>query len=160
MSRIQLSTTINAPRERVFDLARSIDLHVSGFESHHHSAVGGVARGLIGVGEQVEWRGKAFGLWWKHRSEITIYDGPQRFRDSMVNGAFKSYEHDHYFAINGGATIMRDVVCFEAPAGPIGKIVDRLLLDRYLYRLIVQRAETIRETAESDRWKQYIPAQA
>src|SRR4051812_40757563 len=32
MSRIEISSFINAPQERVFDLARSIDLHVSGFE--------------------------------------------------------------------------------------------------------------------------------
>jgi ligand-binding SRPBCC domain-containing protein len=154
MSRIQLSTTINAPRERVFDLARSIDLHVSGLEDRYHYAVGGVTNGLIGAGEQVEWRGKAFGFWWQHQSKIVTFDRPRHFRDSMVVGAFKSYEHDHYFEMNGGVTIMRDVVCFEAPAGPIGKLVDRLLLHRHLYRLIAQRAETIRDTAESDRWKQ------
>ena len=159
MSRIEISSFINAPQERVFDLARSIDLHVSGFETGHHYAIGGVTKVLIGAGEQVEWRGKAFGLWWKHRSEIVIYDRPVHFRDTMIQGAFKRYNHDHYFEGHNGGTRMRDVVEFEAPAGPVGKIVDRMLIHGYLYRLILQRSETIRAAAESDLWKQYIPHQ-
>jgi hypothetical protein len=52
---------------------------------------------------------------------------------------------------------MRDVVRFEAPASPIGKVIDRLLIHNHFERLILQRAESIRKAAESDLWKQFIP---
>jgi ligand-binding SRPBCC domain-containing protein len=88
-----------------------------------------------------------------------VYDRPVHFRDTMVQGVFKRYNHDHYFEEHNGGTRMRDVVEFEAPAGPVGKIVDRMLIYGYFYRLILQRSETIRAAAESDLWKQYIPYQ-
>ena len=159
MSRIEISTAVNAPQDRVFDLARSIDLHLSGFESGHHYAISGVTRGLIGAGERVEWKGKAFGLWWKHRSEIVVYDRPRHFRDTMIQGAFHTYNHDHYFERHETGTKMRDVVEFEAPAGLVGKIADRLLVRTFLHKLIIQRAESIRQAAESDLWKQFLSIQ-
>ena len=51
---------------------------------------------------------------------------------------------------------MHDVVTFEAPAGVAGKLVDRLLLRKYMYDLVSHRAGTIRQAAESDLWKQYL----
>ena len=45
-----------APRERVFDLARSIDLHQRSTERTREQAVGGRTSGLIGVDESVTWR--------------------------------------------------------------------------------------------------------
>jgi ligand-binding SRPBCC domain-containing protein len=157
MSRFEFKTFVKAPRDRVFDLARSIDLHLSGFEVGHHYAIGGVTHGLIGAGEQVQWRGKAFGIWWKHRSEIVVFDRPRHFRDTMIRGAFKKYNHDHYFETQGNGTEMKDVVEFEAPAGAIGRLLDRMLIYQYLYQLIVQRSESIRGAAESDLWKKFIP---
>ncbi len=157
MSRFEFKTFVKAPQDRVFDLARSIDLHLSGFESGRHYVIGGVTHGLIGPGEQVQWRGKAFGIWWKHRSEIVVYDRPRHFCDTMVAGAFKKYRHDHYFETQGNGTEMKDVVEFEAPAGPIGTLVEHALIHGYLYRLIAQRSESIRSAAESDLWKKFIP---
>lgn len=43
---IKLSTVIRTPRERVFDLARSIDAHQDSTGSTEERAVAGVARGL------------------------------------------------------------------------------------------------------------------
>jgi ligand-binding SRPBCC domain-containing protein len=142
--------------ERVFDLARSIDLHVSGFQAGHHFAIGGITKGLIGAGEEVEWKGKAFGIWWKHHSQIVAYNRPFHFRDSMKQGAFRHYDHDHFFESVENGTIMRDIVHFEAPAGLLGRWLDSLLLQKYMSDLIARRSESIRSAAESDLWKRYL----
>ena len=46
------------PRERLFDLARSIDAHLDSQQSSGERAVGGVTSGLIGEGQQVTWRAR------------------------------------------------------------------------------------------------------
>ena len=46
MPLIQLETKIEAPQERVFDLARSIDAHMASTESTHEKGTGNLGRGV------------------------------------------------------------------------------------------------------------------
>jgi hypothetical protein len=55
MSLIELSTLIGAPRQRVFDLARSIDAHQDSTAGTHERAIAGVTKGLIGANDEVTW---------------------------------------------------------------------------------------------------------
>lgn len=41
--------------------------------------------------------------------------------------------------------------------GPLGNLSERLLLAGYLERFIAKRGETVKQVAESDAWKQYLP---
>jgi membrane protein YdbS with pleckstrin-like domain len=52
MVRIELTETIAAPIERVFDLARSIDLHVKTAGRTQEQAIEGRTSGLIGLARQ------------------------------------------------------------------------------------------------------------
>jgi len=45
-----------------------------------------------------------------------------------VRGAFAAMVHDHHFAAADGGTEMRDVFRFSAPAGPLGRLGERLVL--------------------------------
>ena len=56
--RVFLTTHINAPVERVFDLARSITLHQESMRHTDEKAVGGVTEGLIQLGQTVTWQAK------------------------------------------------------------------------------------------------------
>jgi hypothetical protein len=51
MTRIVLLTSIAAPIERCFDLARSIDLHMASTNWSGERAIAGVTSGLIGAGQ-------------------------------------------------------------------------------------------------------------
>ena len=53
---IILTLPIAAPIDVVFDLARSIDLHVQSTAQTNERAVAGRTSGLIGLGEEVTWR--------------------------------------------------------------------------------------------------------
>ena len=59
---IELSTLIRAPRERVFDLARSIDAHRHTTGGTEERAVAGVTSGLIAMDDEVTWEARHFGV--------------------------------------------------------------------------------------------------
>ncbi len=62
MAILKLSTLIAAPRERVFDLARSIDAHQKSTGRTRERAIAGVTTGLIGLNEEVTWEAFHFGI--------------------------------------------------------------------------------------------------
>jgi ligand-binding SRPBCC domain-containing protein len=132
-------TESTLPQERLFDLARSIDAHMDSQKGARERAVGGVTSGLIGEGEEVTWRARHFGLPITMTSRVTALEFPVRFVDEQVKGPFKSFRHVHEFEATPGGTVMTDRVRFTAPFGPLGRLVERLVLGRYLERLIVDR---------------------
>lgn len=155
MIQIDLSTSIAAPIERCFDLARSIDLELDSTEGDQQ-AVAGVRSGLIGQGQEVTWRGRHFGIVIRHTSRITAYDFPRYFQDSMLKGIFQSYCHDHYFEAIQGLTVMKDVVRFAAPCGLLGRVIECLLLERHMRRLLHGRNLYIKRAAESALYRKYL----
>ncbi len=156
MPTIELATAIAAPIERVFDLARSIDLHTNSTSSTGERAIAGVTSGLIGPGQEVTWRARHFGVWQSLTVRVTVFERPTHFADAMLRGAFRSMEHHHYFEQSGSGTTMRDVFSFQSPLGILGRIADFLFLTRYMKSFLIERNRVIKATAESDDWNQYI----
>jgi hypothetical protein len=70
MAVIHLRTEINAPIERVFGLARSIDAHQASASSTHERAGAGLVSGLIGDGDEVTWEAKHLGI--KQRLRVLL----------------------------------------------------------------------------------------
>ncbi len=153
---IELITVIGAPIERVFDLARSIDLHTASTLGTGERAVSGVTSGLIGRGQEVTWRARHFGVWQHLTSRITAFERPIHFTDEMVRGAFRRMEHQHLFEATSEGSTMRDIFEFSSPLGILGRIADRLVLQRYLRSFLIERNRIIRETAESEAWRKYL----
>ncbi len=156
MTRIELVTSIKAPAERCFDLARSIDLHMASTSGTGEQAIAGITSGLIGPDQEVTWRGRHFGFMMSHTSRITAYDRPKYFQDCMVRGRFRSFCHDHFFEAQDAATLMKDVMQFESPFGLLGSLVEVVLLKPHMFRLFIQRNNHIRQVAESDEWQRYL----
>src|ERR1700761_416585 len=122
MPTIYLKTKIHAPAAVCFDLARSIDLHLESTRQTGERAIAGKTSGLIELGETVTWRAKHFGIWQNLTSKITEFDRPYIFVDEMVDGAFRSFRHEHHFSVKGDITSMHDVFVFESPLGILGKV--------------------------------------
>ena len=112
-------------------------------------AVDGVTEGRIELGERVTWRARHFGWTFEMTSRITEMTRPTRFSDEQVAGPFKYWRHAHLFEPVADGTRMIDRIDYEAPLGPLGRIFDRLLLNRYLTNLIAQRNDFIKLSAES-----------
>jgi ligand-binding SRPBCC domain-containing protein len=156
MSVITLSTRIAAPPERVFDLARSIDAHQQSAKGTRERAVAGVTHGLVGMGDEVTWEARHFGVRQRLSVKVTAFDRPRRFQDVMISGAFKRMQHDHEFIAEPPGTLMVDRFEFESPLGFIGRIFDKLILAAYMKRFLTRRNQVLKNLAESDQWKKFI----
>lgn len=157
MPRITLTTHIRAPIDRVFDLSRSIDLHAVSTAHTGEKAVAGVTRGLINLNEEVTWRAKHFGVWQRLTSRITAFDRPTHFRDSQVRGAFRRFDHDHFFrTLDDGTTELRDVFDFDAPLGFLGQLANWLFLTRYMTAFLATRNRAIKAAAEGESWRDFL----
>jgi len=153
---IEIEIEVTAPIERVFDLARCIDLHEETMSKSNEKAVGGVTEGLIKLGETVTWQATHFGVRQKLTSEITLYERPFHFRDEMVKGAFKRFAHDHFFEQTGEKVLMKDVFDYASPLWIFGKIADALFLESYMRNLLTERNLLIKKTAESEDWRRFL----
>ena len=145
---LTILTTIRATPERCFDASRDLDLHLQSMGHTGERAVAGKTSGLIGMGEQVTWEGRHFGIRQRFTSRITRYERPRYFQDSMVKGAFRSFVHDHYFEPLPDGTVMKDVLTFRSPLGPLGALIDRLVMTGYLTRMLTLRNDVLKGALE------------
>jgi hypothetical protein len=157
--RLEEITIVQAPIERCFDLARSVEVHLAGNVHCGETAVAaaGVTSGLIGRGQSVTWRAKHFGFWHELTSEITALERPAWFQDAMVCGIFQWMKHDHFFrSLSAGETEMKDVFCFAAPLPVLGRIAEVTFLGRYMKALLGERNAALKRIAESEEWRRYL----
>jgi ligand-binding SRPBCC domain-containing protein len=146
---IRIETMISAPVERCFDLARDIAFHTRSLAETGERAVAGRITGLIGLGESVTWEARHLGIRQRFTAQVTAFDPPWHFRDSMTSGAFHSFVHDHRFESRDGETVMTDEVSFRSPLGLVGALVDYVFLAGYLRRLLEGRCRAIKQEAET-----------
>ena len=153
MSHIHLTTFIKAPIERVFDLSRSITLHKVSTSKTDEKAIAGVTSGLISKDETVTWQAKHLFKTRQFTSKITEMQSPLLFIDEMIKGDFKNFRHQHHFKKVENGTIMIDLVDFESPYAALGKIVNSVFLKKYIEAFLVKRNTTLKEYAETGKWK-------
>lgn len=151
------SLFILAPPDRVFDLSRSIEVHIASTASTGERAVGGVTSGLLELGDQVSWEARHLGIRQRLTSRITAFDRPSSFTDSMVSGAFARFDHHHRFRARDSGTLVEDVFDYTSPLGALGRLADAIFLERYMARFLRIRLHAIKAVAESDDWHRFLP---
>lgn len=153
MPKIHLTSFIEAPIERVFNLSRSINLHQISTAFTNEKAINGTMNGLINKNETVTWQAKHLFKTRQFTSKITEMEAPEFFTDEMIKGDFISFHHEHHFKAIENGTIMIDLVNFETPYGAIGKIANSLFLKSYLENFLIKRNAVIKDYAETQKWK-------
>jgi ligand-binding SRPBCC domain-containing protein len=154
---IELTTRINAPVIRVFDLSTSIELHMLSTKITNETAIAGKTTGLITLGETVTWRAKHFGVYQKLTVKITAFERPCFFVDEMQKGIFSSMKHTHCFnKMDDNYTEMNDIFEYQSPLGFVGKVFDFLILKNYMTKFLVLRNQEIKRIAESEEWKKLL----
>lgn len=148
-TRVSLVTKIQAPIEVCFDLSRDIGLHVQTMAHTAEEAIGGRTSGLIGPGESVTFRARHFGLRFKLTAQITAFDPPRYFQDTMVRGPFRSLRHEHRFLEEADGTAMVDEIELAAPGWPVSILIERAILGPYLHRLVAARNAVLKAAAEA-----------
>lgn len=140
---------IKAPIERCFDLARDVEIHMRTTANTREKAVGGITTGLLQAGDIVTWEAVHLGIRQRLTAKVTVMNRPYSFEDIMVKGAFQSFHHVHEFIEQDDGTLMIDHFQYQSPLGPIGVLADKLFLESYMRKFIVNRAIALREIAES-----------
>jgi ligand-binding SRPBCC domain-containing protein len=148
MTTIHLYTKIKATKQVVFDLSRDIDIHQNSASQTDEKAIDGVTSGLIQYNETVTWRGKHFGVYFTHKSRMTVMDLYDYFVDEMEDGTFKSFKHEYFFSEENGITLMSDRLQYETPYGIFGKWFDVLILKKHLTNFLLNRNKVLKELAE------------
>ncbi len=139
MSELVLRTVIRARAEECFRLSLSVDAHTASMGRSKERAVAGVTQGEMALGQSVTWRARHFGIPFRMTSAITAYDRPHRFVDEQQRGPFRSWWHEHTFVESDVTTAMTDVVRYCVHAGPLGRVVDAVVLRTYMRRLLETR---------------------
>ncbi|MFF7233094.1 ligand-binding SRPBCC domain-containing protein [Streptomyces sp. 2333.5] len=137
MPNFEVVTAVAAPPDQVFAVCLDVQAHTRSMAASSERVVDGRRRGELSLGDTVTFQARHFGLTWRLKARITAYDRPRGFVDEQESGPFKRWRHAHHFEPDGaGGTVMRDVIDFASPGGFVGRIVDRVLLGRYMPHLI------------------------
>ncbi|MBO0992756.1 SRPBCC family protein [Bacillus sp. SD088] len=145
---IKHAILIHAPIHVCFDLARNVEVHTETTKKTKERAIAGITAGLMENGQTVTWEATHFGVKQKLTAKIIEMEKPYTFTDVMVKGAFHSFTHTHEFIESGTGTIMKDSFSYQAPFGILGKLADRLFLEKYMRRFIIDRAKELKKIAE------------
>ena len=156
MPLIHLTTFIEAPQDRVFDLSRSISVHKYSMSAHDESIIDGPMNGMMELNDTVTWKAKHLFKERILKVQITKMQRPDYFIDQQVSGDFSMMKHEHYFKPVENGTIMIDQFHFEVPKGILGRLLNRFYLTAYMSKLLTERNDVIRNVAEGNKWKQFV----
>jgi ligand-binding SRPBCC domain-containing protein len=145
---------VTAPIERCFLLSTSLAIVQRELGMR---PVRGRTTGLVTGGDSVRWQGWQMGLPQYHESLIEAFDPPVFFRDRMIDGRFRTFEHDHRFTDHGnGMVVLADELRFTMPLGWPGEMVGRWIMVPHIRGLMGRRFRLLKRIAESEEWRQYL----
>ena len=139
MPTIVIETLIHARAEECFDLVRDKRIQTEPLPAIF---------GEFGIGQTVTFKSNNFGMEQSLTVKVTEFDRPTLIVDEMVDGSFQSFKHTHEFLFVENGTLMRDTLVWETPFGILGRLVDKLFLERYLTNLVSTRNAKLKQIAE------------
>ena len=150
MTTIKLSTTINAPIDKCFNVSRDIKIHELSTKDTNERAISGRTSGHCELNDEITWQATHFGISQRLTVKITQLNRPLFFEDVMLRGAFKSMRHEHHFKQIDQITEMTDIFNYEVPFGILGKLFDSVILKRYMTKFLTTRNQIIKEVSENN----------
>ncbi len=156
MRLIHLTSFIQSPPDRLFNLSLSVDLHKFSMKLYKEQVFGTVTSGQLNLNDTVTWKAKHLLKDRFLKIKITQLKAPDYFVEEQVQGSFSLMKHEHYFKPIDNGTLMIDQFRYETKFGKFGKIFNRLYLEKYLTRVLTQRNNIIKKVAESEQWKQFL----
>ena len=140
-SAVELSCTIDAPITAVF--AFHLDTRNAARISPPSQRVVSVEGTFpLELGSEVRLRTRQrplpFAQTWRVR--IARLEPPTLIEDEMLEGPFALWRHEHRFAeLPGERTRLTDHLTYALPAGPLGRVADRLVVRRLLLSTFHER---------------------
>jgi len=96
-------------------------------------------------GATIDYALRVHGIPIRWTSRIERWNPPFEFIDVQVKGPYKRWRHLHRFSETNGGTLMEDLVEYELPFGPLGRLAHRLQVARDLERIFDYRTRRIEE---------------
>ncbi len=85
------------------------------------------------------------GLPIKWRTRIIDWQPGRQFTDLQVRGPYALWHHQHTFATCDEGTECHDKVIYKLPAGPLGRVMHRLMVKKQLKEVFEYRRKVIGE---------------
>jgi ligand-binding SRPBCC domain-containing protein len=93
-----------------------------------------------------------FGIPMSWLTEITRVEKPHYFVDEQRVGPYRLWHHEHFFrALDSSQTEVRDLVHYVPPLGPLGAVLNRLLVRPQLERIFDFRTKQLADIAREAR---------
>lgn len=157
MPKLQFTTLIHAPGQRVFDLARCVSLHKRHFEKHAIVPVQGKFSGLLDLREHVTWKGK-FGRKVRMLAvEVTEMKAPDYFKMEFRKEFFDRFLHEVYLTEIDNGTILMDQIDFSLPTKAFSPFMNNRCAEKMITDLLNERNALCKEYAEGNNWHAILP---
>ncbi len=96
-------------------------------------------------GAQIVYQIRLFGVPMKWHTRITEWEEGRKFVDEQESGPYALWRHTHEFEAKGDQTLMRDLVEYREPLGPLGVLAHHLFVRRTVEKIFNFRREALRE---------------
>ncbi len=94
-------------------------------------------------GLELDYSLRLHGVSLRWRSRIERYEPGHLFVDTQLRGPYRYWHHLHEFTDAPGGTEMRDVVDYELPLGPVGRVAHGIAVKRQLDRIFDYRHDAV-----------------
>jgi ligand-binding SRPBCC domain-containing protein len=98
---------------------------------------------VMRTGAQIDYQLSLFGAPLRWRTRITDWQPGRRFVDEQESGPYALWRHTHEFEAHPEGTLMRDVVSYMEPLGPLGALAHVLFVRRTLDRIFDFRRDAV-----------------
>jgi ligand-binding SRPBCC domain-containing protein len=153
MPKIHLTSFIQAPVERVFDLSRNLALRKKSLRKDREQLLSSSGDSLVQAGETITLRAKHLGKTREMTARVTALSQPLHFTEEQVKGDLKSFRHEYHFKPTENGTILIDILEFEGPRDLLGSLASVFFLKPYLESMLQKKNELLRQYAETEKWK-------
>ncbi len=99
----------------------------------------------VETGTLIDYRLSLFGIPFRWRTLIEIFEPEERFVDRQLKGPYSLWRHTHTFEEVEGGTRMTDHVEYAVPLGPLGSVARAIFVTRMVEKIFDYRARVIGE---------------
>jgi len=104
----------------------------------------------MGAGARIDYRIRLAGVPMRWRTRIQVWEPETRFVDVQERGPYALWEHTHEFAPRDGGVVMRDLVRYALPLGPLGRAAHALAVRAALAAIFDHRFAAVRALLDAD----------
>ena len=97
----------------------------------------------MSAGTLIEYRLRLHALPLRWLTRIEEWAPGRRFADRQLRGPYRLWHHTHTFAAHEAGTVVRDLVRYALPLGPVGRLVRAAVVRRDLDRIFDYRRDAV-----------------